>query len=194
MLAGLGIMLVAGLAAWPFLGVRASLLVGWDAGILLYLVLALTTACGMSPAALRARAEDIDEGTNTVTTAAVLASLMALAAVVLELSGGRGSAWSAPLAGVTIILSWTFIHVLFAHRYAHENVLRGGLVFPGQDEPDFLEALYFAFTIGMTAQVSDVTTSSPAMRRLVLFHALLAFVFNAAVVAAAVNLAAGLAA
>ena len=54
MLAGLGIMLVAGLAAWPFLGVRASLLVGWDAGILLYLVLALTTACGMSPAALRA--------------------------------------------------------------------------------------------------------------------------------------------
>ena len=167
---------------------------GWDCGILVYLVIALTTACRMTPDALRQRAEEIDEGASTVTTGAVLASLMALTAVVVELSGGRGSAWSAPLAGATIILSWTFIHVLFAHRYAHENALRGGLEFPGEDAPDFLEALYFAFTIGMTAQVSDVTTSSPAMRRLVLFHALLAFLFNAAVVAAAVNLAASLAA
>ncbi len=194
LLAGLATMAVAGLLASPWFSPTSAVLIGWDAGILVYLVLALNTACRMSREALRQRAEEIDEGVHTVTVGAVLASLMALSAVVVELSGARASPWSAPLAGITIILSWTFIHVLFAHRYAHENALRGGLDFPGKDEPDFLEALYVSFTVGMTAQVSDVTTSSSAMRRIVLFHAILAFIFNAAVVAAAVNLAAGLAA
>jgi len=193
LLAAVGLTLGIGLMASPWMGFVSGLLLGWDAGILLYLGIALTTGCAMSADALRARAEQIDEGANTVTTGSVLASLVALTAVVVELSG-RPTAWSAPLAGATIILSWAFIHVLFAHRYAHENALRGGLDFPGEDQPDFTEALYLAFTVGMTAQVSDVTTRSAAMRRLVLLHAILAFLFNAAVVAAAVNLAAGLAA
>ena len=180
-------------AAWPWMRPTSAVLVAWDVGVLVYLTTALFIQCRMSPQAVRERAEQIDEGANTVTLGAVLASLVAMTAVVLEMSGTRGSVWSAPLAGATILLSWTFIHVLFAHRYAHENALRGGLVFPGEDAPDFVECLYLAFTVGMTAQVSDVTTNAAAMRRLVLLHALLSFVFNAAIVAAAVNLAAGLA-
>lgn len=193
--AGLGTLAFMALIALLWLPYHRSFLVGWNAGVLVYLVTALIIACPMSPEAVRQNAEDIDEGMAAVTTGSVLAVLVAMAGVVMELIGSDGSAWSAPLAGTTIVLCWTFIHVLFAHRYVHEHALRGGLDFPGDDEdkPDFVECLYVAFTIGMTMQVSDVTTRSKAMRRLVLFHALLAFIFNTLVVAAAVNLAAGLA-
>ena len=68
----------------------------------------------------------------------------------------------------------------------------GGLAFPGSEGPDHAEFLYLAFVVGMTCQVSDVTTASAPMRRLVLLHALVAFGFNAVILAAAVNLAAGL--
>ena len=181
------------LVSAPFMTFQSSILLGWDAGVLLYLILALRTACRLTPEGVRQQAEAMDEGASTVSTATVLAAMMALAGVVLELNAARESAWSAALAGCTVILSWSFIHVLFAHRYAHEQALRGGLIFPGEENPDFLECLYVSFTVGMTAQVSDVTTNSSQMRRLVLFHALVAFAFNAIVVAATVNLAAGLA-
>ena len=173
-----------------------ALLLGWCVGAVVYLALALSTGFTMSPEQVRDHAAEIDEGRNTVLTATLLATLMSLGAVVVELAGTRGSAGastSALLAGITIALSWSFVHVLFAHRYMHEHALRGGLCFPGDDTPDFGDFLYLAFTIGMTAQVSDVTTAAPAMRRLVLVHALVAFLFNAAVLATAVNLAAGLA-
>jgi len=69
----------------------------------------------------------------------------------------------------------------------------GGLVFPGGDgKPVITEFLYLAFTIGMTFQVSDVTTSTPRMRRLVLLHGLVGFAFNAMILAATVNIVAGL--
>ncbi len=69
----------------------------------------------------------------------------------------------------------------------------GGLVFPGGDgTPEFTEFLYLAFTIGMTFQVSDVTTGTPRMRRLVLLHGLVAFAFSAMILAATVNIVAGL--
>lgn len=69
----------------------------------------------------------------------------------------------------------------------------GGLVFPGGDgTPEFTEFLYLAFTIGMTLQVSEVTTSTPRMRRLVLLHGLVAFALNAMILAATVNIVAGL--
>ncbi len=169
---------------------------GWCAGALCYLALAMRAGFTMSPQQVRDHAAEIDEGRDTVLAATLIATLMSLGAVVAELAGSRASPQAsnaALLAGATIALSWGFVHVLFAHRYMHEHALRGGLVFPGDDAPDFGDFLYLAFTIGMTAQVSDVTTASPSMRRLVLVHALVAFVFNAAVLATAVNLAAGLA-
>ena len=129
--------------------------------------------------------------------ASVAAAIASLGAVVVDLAAARGSSGamgSAALAAVTLLLSWTFVHVLFASHYAHEYWLAGsGLEFPGSERPDHAEFLDLAFVVGMTCQVSDVTTASAPMRRLVLLHALLAFGFNAVILAAAVNLAAGLA-
>jgi uncharacterized membrane protein len=108
--------------------------------------------------------------------------------VVVDLAAARGSpaaTGSAALAAVTLVLSWVFVHVLFAGHYAHEYWLAGdGLDFPGSGRPDHAEFLYLAFAVGMTCQVSDVTTTSAPMRRLVLPHALVAFGFNAVILAA----------
>ncbi len=85
------------------------------------------------------------------------------------------------------------MHVLLAHHYMHECWLEGGrgLAFPGEGRPGTSDFLYLALTVGVTRQVSDVTTASAAMRRLVLLHGLVSFLFNAVIVGAAVNLAAG---
>ncbi len=196
LMAGAAVAVLVAVFLMVMLSIFKALLLGWCAGALAYLTMALRTGFTMSPEQVRDHAAEIDEGRNMVLTATLVATLMSLGAVVVELAGSRGSAGastSALLAGVTIAVSWSFVHVLFAHRYMHEHALRGGLIFPGDDTPDFCDFLYLAFTIGMTAQVSDVTTAAPAMRRLVLLHALVAFIFNAAVLATAVNLAAGLA-
>ena len=68
----------------------------------------------------------------------------------------------------------------------------GGLEFPNEKEPDFLDFAYFSFVIGMTCQVSDVQVSSQSMRRLALVHGLLSFVFNTVILALSINLASGL--
>ena len=95
----------------------------------------------------------------------------------------------------TILLSWSFIQVMFAFHYAHEFYAEhrqpaGGLGFPGQEAPDYWDFLYFAFVIGMTFQVSDVTVRSKVMRKTVLAHGLLSFIFNVTLLALAINLAA----
>ena len=98
-------------------------------------------------------------------------------------------------ATVTIVLSWAFTHTMFALHYAHEyydeNRGRGGgMEFPGNEpEPDYWDFMYFAFTIGMCAQVSDVTVSSKSIRRTVLTHSIVSFLFNAALLALTVNIA-----
>ncbi|MFC0408124.1 DUF1345 domain-containing protein [Roseomonas elaeocarpi] len=185
-------LLLTRLAAWR---TSTALLAGWDVGVLAYLAVLGRSMLSWEPQRARARAEALDEGRWTVLLVTLGAVLVSLVAVALDLAGSKGtSPWAAALAMATVLLSWCFTHVIFANHYRHEHLLRGGLDFPGnKGEPDLLEFFYLSFTVGMTAQVSDVTTNSAAMRRLVLAHGLVSFVFNTAVVAGTVNIAAGLA-
>ncbi len=99
-----------------------------------------------------------------------------------------------------MLLSWFLVHTTFCFHYAHmyyDNVSgtdekKGGLEFPSEDNPDYLDFAYFSFVIGMTFQVSDVEISSRAIRRQVLLHGILAFLLNTFVVALTINLVAGL--
>ncbi len=77
----------------------------------------------------------------------------------------------------------------YAHDYYGEGNRANGLIFPGKDKPDYWDFMYFAFVIGMTFQVSDVQVSNRLIRRLVVTHGALSFVFNAAILAVTVNLA-----
>lgn len=137
-----------------------------------------------------------------LTLGAAAASIAAIAGEFASLKGAVGWTQAAQitLVATTILGSWTFVQFVFALHYAHEfhgpdgepERNRGGLDFPGDDAPDYWDFLYFAFTIGTTAQTSDVGITSKAIRRTVLVHCIAAFLFNTTILALTVNLAAGL--
>ena len=98
----------------------------------------------------------------------------------------------------TVALSWIFTHMIFALHYANlyyrtnAKGEHGGLLFPGEREPDYRDFLYYAFVIACAAQTADVATVSPAMRRVTLVHCVTAFAFNSAILALMINITAGL--
>ena len=185
----------AGLLAGRQLPVSTALLVGWCAAATAHLALSVRAMARTTPEAVRRRAALLEDEKWAVLGGALAAAVASLGGVAADLAAApRGPSFgSAALAALTVALSWAFVHVLLAQHYMHEYWLAGGagLVFPGSDRPGAGEFLYLAFCVGMTCQVSDVTTSSAAMRRLVLLHALVAFLFNTVILAAAVNIAAG---
>lgn len=173
------------------------LLSGWVVGLGLYLVLTvgLTFRCDL--ARLRQRAAEEDEGAVIITVMAALAALASLGAIFIELGAAKaksGALWPhVALAVATIVLSWFFIHTIFAQHYANEyyddaGARAGGLKFPGPEKPDYWDFLYFSLVIGMTSQVSDVAVTSSSLRRIVAAHGVLSFVFNTAIIALTVNI------
>jgi len=170
------------------------LLLAWDVCLLLYLVLAAHLMASSEVADMRERASREDEGQVAILVLTVAAALASLGAIFAELGtqNGRGP-WHVALAAVTILLSWAFIHTIFALHYAHEfyDETSGGLAFPGgSPEPDYWDFVYFSFVIGMTSQVSDIGITSQAIRRTATAHGVVSFVFNAALLALTVNIAA----
>jgi uncharacterized membrane protein len=196
--AAIGVAILVGLmlADWR---VATRLLVAWDVGVALYLGLVLRLAWISESQHIRRHARLQDEGRIAIlvlTAAAALASLGAIIALLGSTHGNTRTAGDLILATLTILLSWAFTHTIFALHYAHEyydeNGGRGGgMDFPGGDhEPDYLDFMYFSFVIGMCAQVSDVTVSCQPIRRTVFAHSVIAFIFNAALLALTVNIAA----
>ena len=173
---------------------ESAVLIGWCFATLVYAVPTFVTMQRADPDSIRRRAELVDESEGTILAASLAASIASLVAVAWFLVVRHDLdllAIALPVA--TLLLSWSFIHLLFAVRYAHEYWQHGGGVeFPGEEAPLFGDFLYLAFTIGMTFQTSDVAFTARAMRQLALVHALVSFLFNVVILAAAVNLAAGL--
>jgi uncharacterized membrane protein len=94
---------------------------------------------------------------------------------------------------LTIMMSWAFIHTMFALHYAHEfyaehHKTGGGLIFPRDPEPTYWDFVYLAFSIGTATQVSDVEISSKRIRRTVTLHGIVSFFFNVTVIALTVGL------
>ena len=173
------------------------LLVTWDVGVGLYLVLAFQAMANSDIARIRRRAAMLDEDRTAFLFLTAAAALASLGAIVAEL-GDKQAAHAAAnlvLAVATIALSWGFTHTIFALHYAHEYYIEnryqdGGLAFPGKDEPDYWDFMYFSLVIGMTSQVSDVAVTAKTLRRFVTAHGVISFVFNAALLALTVNIAA----
>jgi uncharacterized membrane protein len=174
-------------------------LVGWDISVGLYVTLALEMMARADVRQIRRRAAGQDEGAIVIlflTVAAALASLLAIVALLgTSVSGAAPRRWGELiLATITIVLSWAFIHTIFALHYAHEFYAESGvrgLAFPGgEEEPDYWDFVYFALVIGMTSQVSDVGITTKEIRRTVAAHGVVSFFFNAALLALTVNIAA----
>jgi uncharacterized membrane protein len=173
------------------------ILIGWDIGVVIYLLLAIQLATVTDANHIRRRSPLYDEGRVAIPVLTATAALASIGAIFDQLTTAPAGHHLLNLvfAMVTILLSWSLIQVIFAFHYAHEYYAehRGqvrGLGFPADDAPNYWDFLYFASVIGMTSQVSDVTVNSKGLRRMVMGHALLSFVFNLTLLALAVNLAA----
>jgi uncharacterized membrane protein len=179
-------------------GLATRLLVGWDVGVTLYLIAAFQLMAAGDEKRMRRWAALEDEGRFGIlmlTVAAALASLGAIIALLGSSHAGSRDAAQLGLATLTILLSWAFIHTIFALHYAHEyygerGAKKSGLNFPDDEQPDYWDFVYFSFVIGMTSQVSDVATVSKPIRRTVAAHGIVSFLFNAALLALTVNIAA----
>jgi uncharacterized membrane protein len=180
---------------------RTRFLCGWDVGALAYVVFAFAMMARATPEVLRSRAIDEDEGAGVMLVLSVLAALVSLGAIVSAVVGGGPiSALGLALMATTVFLSWALLHTVFALHYAHEFELgcaarpdadpasAGGLAFPGSELPDYGDFVYFAFVIGVAAQTADVGLTKKTMRRLVVAHGVVAFWFNAVILALALNL------
>jgi uncharacterized membrane protein len=176
------------------------LLAGWDIGVGLYLLLTGVLMARASVTEIRRRADVQDEGAIALLILSPAAAIASLVAIVVELGNVQSTtAWAHLLLGMgTILLSWLFLHSIFALHYAREyygegrDEQVGGLKFPGSQAPDYWDFLYFSFVIAMTSQVSDVAITSKVIRRLVNMHGVLSFFFNVSVLALTVNMVSSL--
>ena len=178
-------------------------LAGWNAGGWVFFILVAIKMWRAEIEGIK-REASIERGSRIVVLGIVtLGSFFTLLALVAQLGAlksesGMSRTVSVILSVSTIFLSWLLIHTMFALYYAHEfhsegrggaRGLGGGLKFPDDKAPDYLDFLYFSFVVGTTAQTSDVDVTSRPMRQVVLLHGILSFFFNTAVIALAVNLA-----
>ena len=177
--------------------ITTRLLVAWDVGVAVYLVAAGQLMMGADPARMRRRAALLDEGALAILALVVVAAIASLGAIVAQLGSSAGTAdrhWHLALAFGTILLAWALIHAIFALHYAHEFYGHGakgeGLAFPGNEAPDYWDFVYFSLVVGMTSQVSDVAVTGRHIRRTVAAHGVVSFLFNAALIALTVNIAA----
>jgi uncharacterized membrane protein len=184
--------LVVAVLTPPDWRMATRMLVGWDAGVAAYLAAAFVLMRS-DVGRIRRRAALQDEGRFAILVLVVAAALASLGAIVAQLGTGRMPSHLA-LATVTILLSWAFVHVIFALHYAHDYYAAGphgtGLTFPGGEDPDYWDFLYFSLVIGVTSQVSDVAVTGRTIRRTVTAHGVVSFLFNAALIALTVNIAA----
>ena len=171
-------------------------IVGWDVFAVLYLVLAYIMMLRCDVAHIRRSAILQDDGRFLILLVTAFGALASLGAIVYELGASKGNPAGLILAIVTIVLSWTLVHTVFALHYAHDfyrNKKPGGLQFPSGDQhedADYWDFVYFSFVIGMTAQVSDVGITDKIIRRTATVHGVISFVFNTALLALMVNIAA----
>ena len=188
----------------PSVGWAIHFVSGWDAAGIALLSQAWWQIAHETPVETRKHAAREDPGRTIVWLIVILASTVSLFAAgfvmrhahsISQQSNGSFCALIG-LCLVAVVASWFLTHTSYTLRYAHlyyrdDDEGEGGLEFPGKDDPNGFDFAYFAFTLGMCFQTSDVAVTSRQIRRAVLAHALLSFLFNTVVVAVAVNLVLG---
>jgi uncharacterized membrane protein len=171
---------------------------GWDAGAMTLLLFVWWIIWASDPRETRCRAASADPGRTAVWFIVLIASCFSLFAGAVVLRHARSidperSALLVILCIIAIVAAWALTHTSYTLRYAHlyyrdDDEGEGGLTFPGERKPDDFDFAYFAYTVGMCFQVSDVSISSPQIRRAVLGQAILSFAYNTVILALALNL------
>jgi len=198
--AGAAVGVLVAVVLSPSVRWQAAVLGGWDAAAVSFLAgvwPAMVRADGARTAELAQR-EDLSRDTARLLLlvscgASVTAVGLALGLARDETGGERAALVAISI--LTVVLSWTVVNTVFTLRYADLFYRWGGgleIGGPGGAEPEYRDFAYVAFTIGMTYQVSDTTLRDRRVRRTVLVHALVSYVFGVVIVAAGVNVVSGL--
>jgi uncharacterized membrane protein len=168
----------------------------------LILVTWLIVRCA-TPDHLRRRASSGDEGIAIIVVITLVAIVLSFYSIFSILNQDQPGIIHLILALIGVPLGWFAFHAVMAFHYAHlyygqltagagKRRDAGGLAFPGDQQPGFVDFLYYSFVVAMTAQVSDVQVVTTEMRRVTLVHGIASFFFNTVILALAVNVAAGL--
>jgi uncharacterized membrane protein len=179
----------------------SRILVSWNAGVALFLVLIYTWMTRMSPELICSRYIDEDESAPFILAVVVLAALLSVAAIIQPLATlkhvtGMERVAHMVLAALTLVTSWLLVPTMFTTHYADMFYSAGEedrpLLFPNTSRPAFWDFAYFSFTIAAACQTSDVSTTNQAVRKVVIVHTLVSFFFNASILGFAINVTAGL--
>jgi uncharacterized membrane protein len=178
------------------------LILAWDAFCCCMLLMAWITFYRTPPKQIRQESIRQDDGRVIAFFIVLAATALSMLAVFLLMTGqGNHDVVQLGAALFCMLFSWLLVHTIYTLRYAHlyysndqddPDQHLGGLDFPHEKHPDFLDFAYFAFTIGMTFQVSDIAITERKIRRISLGHALMSFGYNASIIALTVNALAGL--
>ncbi|HEU5389702.1 MAG TPA: DUF1345 domain-containing protein [Streptosporangiaceae bacterium] len=190
---------VAGAVASLFTPISASILLGWDAAVLIYLAWTWGAVQGLDPEVTAQLAKREDPSTPVADLVVIGAGTAMLAAVGFalakagEATGGM-KAYLVTLGLVSVVLSWAVVHTVFALKYAraYYSEPAGGIAFNEDEPPNYIDFAYYAFTIGMTFQVADTNITARAVRRTTLHHALLSYLFGAVLLGLVINVVATL--
>lgn len=190
---------VVGCTAAPFLGYLEAITIG----ALTFYILYLGASCATFPRLTAEQLRQISATDDLPVQVIFLITLATTAAAVLSLfvaiNNPDRTVVEFSLALLSVPLGWATVHMTASKHYAHlfwrpapgQGKPRQGLEFPGTPEPDGSDFIYFAYVIGMTAQTSDVQLTGRHMRKFNVAHAMVSYVFNTVLVAAAVNVAMG---
>jgi uncharacterized membrane protein len=186
-------------AARAVLPLGVAIIGGWDISALCLLVSSWWIIARSDAEDAKARAAAEDPGRRVLLLLSLVSSVVSFfaAALLVHQTDEREPlhVLAASICLAAPVLAWLLTHSVYALHYAHlyyqASDVGDGLLFPGDEAPDDLDFAYFSFTVGMCFQTSDVTVTSKRLRRSVLLHSLLSFVFNTAVIALALNLALG---
>jgi len=201
----LWVSVLAGCAAFLLLPGHWStlirVLVCWNCGVTLFLVLIYIWMVRLSARQICLRYIEEDNSATLILVIVTVAAMLSLAAIVAilptikQVSGAARVAHIA-LAGFTVVNSWMLVPTMFATHYAdmyysvHEN--DRPLLFPKTPLPIFWDFAYFSFTIAAACQTADVATADVGVRKVVVVHTLISFLFNASILGFAINVTAGL--
>ena len=184
--------LIATGAVWcDFHEFHRAVMIGFDVAALLFLISVWPLLKTRQGAEIRAHARDNDANRGALLLITVAVMVVLFAAVATESLKHSPEPFTKILIIATLSLAWLFSNTVYALHYAHlayaEEGKCKGLSFPETNEPLYWDFLYFAFTIGMTFQTSDVSIKDQSLRRVVTLHSLAAFAFNIGVLAFTIN-------
>jgi uncharacterized membrane protein len=185
--------------AWLTMPVVASILLGWDVAVVLYLIWTGASVWKLDPARTAQLAKREDPSTPVAELVVLLAGTAMLAAVGFTLvkagqTAGGLKAYLVTIGLISVVLSWAVVHTVFGLRYARAYYSEpvGGIEFNEAEPPNYTDFAYYAFTVGMTFQVADTNITARAVRRTTLHHALLSYLFGSVLLGIVINVVATL--